>query len=347
MPDERTAPTVKRIFDLYTREQLGTAAVARVLADEHAPAPAAGWQPAVVQWVLENEAYLGRVIWRGESLPGLHEPLVDEFTFARAQRLLRERGDDMALRRSNPGDYLLSGLLRCGRCKRAYVGMSAKGNGGTYHYYACSGRQKLGPKGCDGERISARQTRSSRRRTAHLALPRRRRDPRRNRRRGRAAAIRRSGARRTATRTRRGDPAGRTRTRPLLHRLRSRRPRRQAIPDAHRRARNAPRRPARARPRPRRPARPTGAHNARRAPTSPPSPTNSKTWSAPATPSRQRRSSVCSSKTSASTAAARSCRPTASSRTRFAHCQVQWARLGSNQRPLACEASALPLSYAP
>src|SRR6478752_5497661 len=25
----------------------------------------------------------------------------------------------------------------------------------------------------------------------------------------------------------------------------------------------------------------------------------------------------------------------------------QWARLGSNQRPLACEASALPLSYAP
>ena len=25
----------------------------------------------------------------------------------------------------------------------------------------------------------------------------------------------------------------------------------------------------------------------------------------------------------------------------------EWARLGSNQRPLACEASALPLSYAP
>src|SRR5581483_11797569 len=88
-----------------------------------------------------------------ESLPGLHEPLVDELTFTRAQRLLRERGEDMALRRSNPGDYLLSGLLRCGRCKRAYVGMSAKGNGGTYHYYACSGRQKLGRKSCDGDRL--------------------------------------------------------------------------------------------------------------------------------------------------------------------------------------------------
>jgi site-specific DNA recombinase len=59
----------------------------------------------------------------------------------------------MALRRSNLSDYLLTGLIRCGRCRRAYVGMSARGNGGTYHYYACTGRQKLGRAGCDGERI--------------------------------------------------------------------------------------------------------------------------------------------------------------------------------------------------
>jgi site-specific DNA recombinase len=154
VPDGRTAATVKRIFELYVSGRLGTAAIARELADEQAPAPPAGWQPAVVQLVLQNEAYLGCVLWRGESLPGLHEPLVDELTFRRAQRLLRERGEDMALRRSNPADYLLSGLIRCGRCKRAYVGMSARGNGGLYHYYACSGRQKLGRKGCDGERIS-------------------------------------------------------------------------------------------------------------------------------------------------------------------------------------------------
>ena len=153
VPDQRTAPVVKRIFDLYTRGRLGTAAIARTLAAEQAPAPPAGWQPAVVQLILDNEAYLGRVIWRQQSLPGLHEPLIDDVTFHRARRLLRERGEDMALRRSNPGDYLLTGLIRCGRCRRAYVGMSARGNGGTYHYYACTGRQKLGRAGCDGERI--------------------------------------------------------------------------------------------------------------------------------------------------------------------------------------------------
>jgi site-specific DNA recombinase len=153
VPDTRTAPVVRRIFELYTGSRLGTAAIARMLAAEQAPAPPAGWQPAVVQLALDNEAYLGRVIWRQQSLPGLHEPLIDDVTFHRARGLLRERGEDMALRRSNPGDYLLSGLLRCGRCRRAYVCMSARGNGGTYHYYACTGRQKLGRAGCDGERI--------------------------------------------------------------------------------------------------------------------------------------------------------------------------------------------------
>jgi site-specific DNA recombinase len=153
IPDERTAPVVKRIFDLYARGRLGTAAIARTLAAEQAPAPPAGWQPAVVQLILDNEAYLGRVIWRQQSLPGLHESLIDDVTFHRARQLLRERGEDMALRRSNLSDYLLTGLIRCGRCRRAYVGMSARGNGGTYHYYACTGRQKLGRAGCDGERI--------------------------------------------------------------------------------------------------------------------------------------------------------------------------------------------------
>ena len=162
---------MRRIFALYAQGRLGTAAIARTLAAEQAPAPPAGWQPAVVQLILDNEAYLGRVIWRGQSLPGLHEPIVDEVIFRRAQRLLRERGEDMALRRGNPGDYLLSGLIRCGRCRRAYVGMSARGNGGLYHYYACSGRQKLGPKGCDGQRIPRGQDRTRRAQAARFPLP--------------------------------------------------------------------------------------------------------------------------------------------------------------------------------
>jgi hypothetical protein len=89
---------------------------------------------------------LVRVHWRGQTFSGKHASLVDETIFKRVQKLLKERGQDCAQRVGQRSDFLLSGLLRCGRCRRAYVGMSARGNGGLNHYYACSGRQKRGPK---------------------------------------------------------------------------------------------------------------------------------------------------------------------------------------------------------
>ncbi len=153
VPDPVKAPIVRRIFDLYTRERLGSVTIAARLRQEQAPAPAAGWGHPAVHFVLSNPTYLGQIRWRDQLFDGIHQPLVDEGTFARAQAILRERGDDLSRRRGNPSAFLLSGLLRCGHCGKAYIGMSAKGNGGTYHYYACSGRQKYGPKACQGERL--------------------------------------------------------------------------------------------------------------------------------------------------------------------------------------------------
>jgi site-specific DNA recombinase len=153
VPDPVKAPIVRRIFDLYTRERLGTVTIAERLRQEQAPAPAAGWGHPAVHFLLSNPTYLGRIRWRDQVFDGIHEPLIDEATFHRAQAILRERGDDISRRRGNASAFLLSGLLRCGHCGKAYIGMSAKGNGGTYHYYACSGRQKYGPKACQGERL--------------------------------------------------------------------------------------------------------------------------------------------------------------------------------------------------
>ena len=213
------------MFQLYTRDRLGTTSIARLLTDEHAPAPARGWQPAVVQWLLENEAYLGKVHWRDQSFPGLHDPLVDEHTFQQAQALLRERGQDLTLRRGNRSDFLLSGLMRCGRCKRAYIGMSAKGNGGTYHYYACSGRQKLGRKGCDGERFNRDKLEAAVLNQLARPLPRRRADRERAAPRHNEAARSGRRSRNSAAHRRRGDPPRGARARSLLPGLRVGRPR--------------------------------------------------------------------------------------------------------------------------
>jgi site-specific DNA recombinase len=109
-----------------------------------------------------------------QTFPGIHEPLSDQDTFDHAQALLEERGEDMAMRAASRAGFLLTGLVRC---RRAYVGMSAKGNGGTYHYYACSGRQKLGRRGCDGQVATQGRARGRDPRPAHRPLPRRRPHP--------------------------------------------------------------------------------------------------------------------------------------------------------------------------
>jgi site-specific DNA recombinase len=152
VPDPVKAPVVRRVFDLYARKRLGTRTIAQQLRDEEAPAPSAGWGHPAVHWIINNPTYIGKIRWRDKVFDGIHEPLVDEFTFTKAQAILAERSDH-AKRRGNPSDFLLSGLLRCGKCGKAYIGMSANGNGGRYHYYACTSRQKYGPKACDGERL--------------------------------------------------------------------------------------------------------------------------------------------------------------------------------------------------
>ncbi len=104
--------------------------------------------------VLTNPTYLGRIRWRDQDFESTHEPLIDQSVFEQAQAILAERGSYASRRRGNRSDFLLSGVIRCGHCGRAYIGMSARGKGGLYHYYACTARQKYGPKACQGQRVS-------------------------------------------------------------------------------------------------------------------------------------------------------------------------------------------------
>jgi site-specific DNA recombinase len=154
IPDPVKAPVVRHIFQLYTDGKLGTTSLARQLDAEGAPSPRKqGWSPNALQLILTNPAYRGLVRWNGDTHPGLHEPLIDEETFEKAQMIMGRRGQDASLRRGNPTEFLLSGLVRCEHCGRAYVGTSAHGRSGRYTYYACSTRYKYGPSKCQGDRL--------------------------------------------------------------------------------------------------------------------------------------------------------------------------------------------------
>ena len=122
--------------------------------------------------MLGNPTYTGKKIrWRNQLFDGIHDPLIDDVMFELAQAILHERGADISRRRGNASDFLLSGVLRCGRCGKAYIGMSARGKGGLYHYYACTGRQKYGPTACDNQRLPREKLETGRHPPAHQPLP--------------------------------------------------------------------------------------------------------------------------------------------------------------------------------
>ncbi len=153
-PHAPQADVVRRIFAMYVEGRMGAEAIANVLnAEGHRTKNGAPFARPIVLSILNNPIYAGKIEFRGTTHPGLHEALVDSATFEAARRILGERGESQALRRAHPTEYLLSGVIRCGRCRRAYVGTSARGRKGLYHYYVCSTRYRYGSEFCSGDRL--------------------------------------------------------------------------------------------------------------------------------------------------------------------------------------------------
>jgi site-specific DNA recombinase len=104
------------------------------------------WNIAAVRDILSNEVYAGT--WRygkrignssnqrpmDQTIAVKVPAIVDRETWERAQ-VMRERNAQFS-RRNRKYEYLLSGLIRCGKCNLSYTG--DKGN--TRLYYRCSSR---------------------------------------------------------------------------------------------------------------------------------------------------------------------------------------------------------------
>ena len=157
-PDPKTAPIVQRIF----RECLagkGLKAIARGLnADALASSTGKKWGTTSIEKIVHNEAYTGALVWgkrprtqgaKNRFAPlrteGAWAPLIDQTVFAQVQAKLAARAPRAIHPREVDSPYLLSGIMRCGKCGAAMVGHRG---GYRYHYYMCGNARRKGREVC-------------------------------------------------------------------------------------------------------------------------------------------------------------------------------------------------------
>lgn len=166
--NEREADVIREIFRLYTEDGFGAAKIANTLNAKNLKTKrGCSWSQNAICRILTNEIYTGKVIngkeevadfltgkrteknsdeWLITIKPELR--IIDDDTFANAQKLLKERVNKFNINRERHSNkYLFSTLIKCKecgwsfrRCVRTYKN--------TYVRWVCSAHNGKGADNC-------------------------------------------------------------------------------------------------------------------------------------------------------------------------------------------------------
>ena len=156
-PDE--APNLVKIFEWFV--ELGSPKlVVKKLQENHIlRGPGKEWNTEIVGTALRNVVYIGRVPLREESFPGVHERLICDELWEKAQALLKKRAAEKitpSMTLDSPA--LLTGLVKCGHCGDAlsYTWSGKRKNGKIrYGYYTCRKDMRRGVSTCPVRSVPA------------------------------------------------------------------------------------------------------------------------------------------------------------------------------------------------
>ena len=150
MSDE--GETVRLIFNLYTKENMGMRRIVRYLNERGvATRSGGGWSIVTVRDVLRNRAYLGTYTRFGMRVPRSHQAIIDSDEFNLTQEKMARGRTARVAHSSEP--FLLSGIVYCASCGNRMIGVSrrqgwSRKDGsqtvGQYRYYQCQSRTNQG-----------------------------------------------------------------------------------------------------------------------------------------------------------------------------------------------------------
>ncbi|WP_460871866.1 recombinase family protein, partial [Nocardioides pakistanensis] len=151
VPDPVTGPVLAELYRRYVAGESIYQLVRWMNAHGHRTLDDGLWSDRSLRRVLDSGFASGRFAHLGELVAGVHEPLIDD-------ALWQAYLDARQSRRARPArversQYLLSGLVRCGRCGGAMVA----GQYGARHEpkYRCRTGKEQGPEACTGGYVMA------------------------------------------------------------------------------------------------------------------------------------------------------------------------------------------------
>ncbi len=160
--DPSTAPVVKEVFQSSLMGN-GLKEICKELNDKGITNRGKRWHKSSIYYLLNNEAYTGTAVW-GRTIKrkkadnpvrveGAWPALVSREVFDAVQQVMRDRAPNIQSPGNVGSPFLLSGLLKCGMCGRAYTGQKAKG--GKYAYYICGTLYRDGAGKCEARYLNA------------------------------------------------------------------------------------------------------------------------------------------------------------------------------------------------
>ncbi|KKT39873.1 hypothetical protein A3K29_00820 [Candidatus Collierbacteria bacterium RIFOXYB2_FULL_46_14] len=146
--DDRIAPHIKRMFDLYSTGIYSIKRIVEVIYQEGLRSHKGNkLTKSRVGELLSDPFYIGKNVWNGSEYIGKQEHLISEETFAKVQQVLKGKTNP----KYSKHDFLFKGLIKCQECHGTITWETQKGiiYGHCNHYRNCS--QKTWSKEKDTE----------------------------------------------------------------------------------------------------------------------------------------------------------------------------------------------------
>lgn len=140
--NEFEAMQVKLVYEKYL-SGMSSYSIMKYMIEKGYQTKYGQWNDTAVRRTLKNPLYIGKIVFKGNTYDGNHEPIITPEQFEKAQQRLKET----AGKGYKKGVGLLAGLVWCKQCGARFgrFKSNCRKDGAIYEYYYCYSRNKVRP----------------------------------------------------------------------------------------------------------------------------------------------------------------------------------------------------------